>query len=764
MVIWPPTLTQIPCPQELLPLSQEAPPPRAFPGLVKPDQDTLVMFGGYSDGSGLSDLWKLNVVSSLWTPLEQEDKTSASKAYPAAFSAFTYFYVPNDKGGQDLILTTTMGLKDSYKAGVSFARGGPPDAQGLYQVTDAVRWTMWLPSGVSTGVWNRMKPNDVSTVCCSTGNPGKAVQKMCTDAGMWSPDACSFEARAMHTMTNGNFVAGSPSLLLFGGLQREGLALKDLWSVDLMNNMMVMPKFYLYLTGMPSKSEWPADESLVTADLKAIIVKLVELSTNIPEAWPDKQVTWADLDIYDMTFEGQDASMTKFTFKISASRGYIYVALHPQLAPNLFPSALIAASLQTTVFQNAALSCPEGEDGSICGIMRYYDDSGVILHDVGLVTRHYDDTMACNPADPNSRCARGICMGSIAATKGLVTKDEHDQKQFCFHQSISATNASTTPCTATTKTDVDGVETVSTSETSDYRCSLPGPRHGHRAEKLTLLGKILMFAIFGGEASNFDAGSSVLTNDIHMLSFTATQVTWVKLWTSCDDANHGAEPLCPEARRDSAVAVMGNQGGDNGRLLVYGGMGAGGIKAYLEESSASSIVSYDDLWYLDLSLLDEACAIDGLCSQSLRWTKVEVPGGKPMTGFGAGVLLDPSDNLFIIGGAQRAATQFEERGELFVFKLRDPFFKHCSATGSALTAGIAGVQSVFYLQCMDSFMQPADGASFAVKISGPVDIIPGIVGEGNGLYSCSFTPVRVGTYSLSIFMGRGGRLAPQKPT
>ena len=40
-------------------------------------------------------------------------------------------------------------------------------------------------------------------------------------------------------------------------------------------------------------------------------------------------------------------------------------------------------------------------------------------------------------------------------------------------------------------------------------------------------------------------------------------------------------------------------------------------------------------------------------------------------------------------------------------------------------------------------MDPADGATFAVKMSGPVDIIPGIVSEGNGEYSCTFTPVKV---------------------
>jgi hypothetical protein len=130
-----------------------------------------------------------------------------------------------------------------------------------------------------------------------------------------------------------------------------------------------------------------------------------------------------------------------------------------------------------------------------------------------------------------------------------------------------------------------------------------------------------------------------------------------------------------------------------------------------------------------------------------------VPGDHPRTGFGAGVVLDPSDNLYIIGGVD---STFGERDELFLFQLRDPFFKYCSATGSALQSGVAGVKSIFYLQCMDSFMEPASGASFTVTIEGPVSIQPGIVGLGGGKYFGSFTPVKMGIYTLSISVGRGG--------
>jgi hypothetical protein len=122
-------------------------------------------------------------------------------------------------------------------------------------------------------------------------------------------------------------------------------------------------------------------------------------------------------------------------------------------------------------------------------------------------------------------------------------------------------------------------------------------------------------------------------------------------------------------------------------------------------------------------------------------------------GFGAGVLLDSKDNFFIIGGVD---STLSERGELYVFQLQDPFYKHCSATGAALTSARAGVTSVFYIQCMDNFMEPANGATFKVDIAGPVGMIPGILSLGDGKYSCSYTPEKVGAYVISIYVGRGG--------
>lgn len=301
---------------------------------------------------------------------------------------------------------------------------------------------------------------------------------------------------------------------------------------------------------------------------------------------------------------------------------------------------------------------------------------------------------------------RGICMGVTANTKGLITTDEHGDIQYCYRTG-DARSTTRSPCTiTTTTTDANGDTISTTSPTSDYACSLPGPRHGHSATSLRVLGKTLVYAIFGGEASDIKplnaASTSMISNDVHTLYFTPKTVTWIKLWTSCDDARVGVEPVCPEKRRNAALAVMGNEGAENGRLLIFGGMGGKsevatselaykhGFWSYLEMSGSSNVRVFDDLWYLDLADLDEGCVSQGACTKTLVWHRVDVTGSRPGAGFGAGALMDTSSgNFYIIGGVDDT---FRERDELFVFQLQDPFYKHCSATGSALTASQAGMK------------------------------------------------------------------------
>ena len=61
---------------------------------------------------------------------------------------------------------------------------------------------------------------------------------------------------------------------------------------------------------------------------------------------------------------------------------------------------------------------------------------------------------------------RGICLGTAADTLGSPATDEYGDTQYCYR----TPDGSTTSCP------------------TNYACSLPGPRHGHRALTFKLLG------------------------------------------------------------------------------------------------------------------------------------------------------------------------------------------------------------------------------------------------------------------------------------
>ena len=98
--------------------------------------------------------------------------------------------------------------------------------------------------------------------------------------------------------------------------------------------------------------------------------------------------------------------------------------------------------------------------------------------------------------------------------------------------------------------------------------------------------------------------------------------------------------------------------------------------------------------------------------------QVDVPGSRPSGRFGAGIELDLTNYyLYIIvsafalfcinnsmqgGTGYTSGTGFVNYGDLYVFQLTDAFYKSCSATGQALTSALAGVNTVFYLQCQVS--------------------------------------------------------------
>ena len=102
------------------------------------------------------------------------------------------------------------------------------------------------------------------------------------------------------------------------------------------------------------------------------------------------------------------------------------------------------------------------------------------------------------------------------------------------------------------------------------------------------------------------------------------------------------------------------------------------------------------------------------------------------------------------------AGSYASLSDFYTFRLRDPFYRYCSATGAGLKSAIAGQTASFFLQCRDAFLEPADGASWQILIAGDISMTPKPYSVGKGLYKCDYTAVKTGNYKLSIKVGRLG--------
>ena len=284
-----------------------------------------------------------------------------------------------------------------------------------------------------------------------------------------------------------------------------------------------------------------------------------------------------------------------------------------------------------------------------------------------------------------------------------------------------------------------------------------------------------MLVVVGGETASWTDDKQSLTMKVHIAQFTASFATWAMILTadkegrSCS-SSEGDGVLCPQPRRDASVKMMSNDASGNGRLLMFGGLGAitaqgstGSVgRAYLEGSSTSdAVVALSDLWYLDMTPLTLDCVLGEEACEALQWTLVDVSAPLTPGRWGAGMVLDPSDNLYIIGGNtyDRTSKTFHVLSDIYIFQLRDAYYKYCSATGAGLISSVAGVNTVFHIQCRDAFGEMSDTASFEVDIIGKEDqpgMKPAPVLIGNGEYDCKYTPFRTGLYEVRIYIGRGG--------
>jgi hypothetical protein len=123
-----------------------------------------------------------------------------------------------------------------------------------------------------------------------------------------------------------------------------------------------------------------------------------------------------------------------------------------------------------------------------------------------------------------------------------------------------------------------------------------------------------------------ESGESTLTNDMHIAFFEGAtaadkdgkqitcqgacegSATWFNTWTSCDKPLERVGFVCPDKRRDAAISMMENSPANNGRLLIFGGLGTDttsegiynlGMRSYLDKSKTTKNVrAFNDLWYV----------------------------------------------------------------------------------------------------------------------------------------------------------------------
>lgn len=218
-------------------------------------------------------------------------------------------------------------------------------------------------------------------------------------------------------------------------------------------------------------------------------------------------------------------------------------------------------------------------------------------------------------------------------------------------------------------------------------CGLPGPRHGFKMLNFLVEGQLPTVLMYGGETTNLDVSKkgqyAFLTSDVHVISFGPAQATSLKIFANCppkyslyknlaggkdptkwcglsEDGFSDSKTCCPVPRRDSSSAMFGNSATSNGKLIIYGGMAcpstgceaASPVKQFLAESASPyAPISLNDLWYLDMSSIDSTCVKEGACSYetyaSMMWVQVEVPGTKPASRWGAGLMIDTLDQLYL---------------------------------------------------------------------------------------------------------------------
>ena len=710
---------------ELMFVPASGPNARSFPGVIKPDDTTLLMYGGVvkreSDGivtkEASGELWRFDLNAQSWYKVHATLASNKPRAYGAFGSVVA---------GADTILFVYGGLRDSFVSGRTF-EPSTFDDDSMYQVSDdghlyTTSQASPQKSRMEREFWLEFRPSS------ATSKP---------------------EKRAFQTFNPGKFIAGKMSMMLFGGLNRQGKALGDLWYLDAVDQ--TEGRSYQVILGNITKEEY--DGTLTAAGTRVIqdeIDKQVKLGWGMPEGANCDANSKIEIKRTENGPEGTKSLVITFTVEEE-------ITFQNCMEPVMSNAGDLEAALSNTPAAHVTLSTSD------------QDLDGVVT-ELKMPWFAYRSNEWCKPGD-SYRCSRALCQST--AVDGVAEYDLIRSRPAYCYDDWNADGVNDYQYSWPRETNKFGQVLREAGPCgADYYCAAPGPRHGHASDTMLVQGDSYMLVVVAGETKDWAENEQSLTMSVNIASFSSTFVTWAQARTvdingqECA-ADSGDGVMCPQPRRDTSVKIMGNDGTSNGRLIMFGGLAAGPLmqqstgRAYLEGTRNVDLVPLYDLWYLDMRPLTVNCATGTEACAPLTWTLVDVPGMRPVGRWGAGLVVDPADNLYVIGGStfDVTAQEYKVLSDIFIFQLRDPFFKYCSATGAGLYNAVAGVSTPFYIQCRDIFGEPANSASFQVDITGKEGqpgMKPAPFSVGNGLYKCSYTPFETGQYEIRIYVGRGG--------
>jgi hypothetical protein len=422
--------------------SPQVPEARSYAGVVKKG-NMLYMFGGFSNGRGKSDLWQLDIVSSVWTRVSNQARNN-DVYLQTAFNAFGTF--TSTANPDEVIIVVSGGLQGGYKTGVSF--GPQKKSPGTnFSVSSATYFNI---NGAPW--WGSVMTKSPKECCRFSAAQSSTLKQPCQFwlerkrsvddfAEIGSDRGCEPEARAMHTVTWGKFASGRESLLVYGGVEQKGNALADFWHVDLVsragNGMswqssyfdeVPMPEVYpvMFVTLSDVAYISAAKQKDAVADMKLILLAYADKLDSYLKYYDNSDASkLAELDLLKVYYVKEKAKWAiqgrKFWWQYACS--HLNGDSHLPLC--LFPGC---PTMESPFPECAHVPCPD--DGfcscrmwneSISSISRFKTkvfinaqiescEIDASVFDVAFEQTKYNDSASCDRNLVGYKCMRGICM------------------------------------------------------------------------------------------------------------------------------------------------------------------------------------------------------------------------------------------------------------------------------------------------------------------------------------------------------------------